>query len=172
MRLLLALVMMLVTAAPARPMDPVIGPMMADVQFGVFCALTPTGRAAAPGTLSGWIHQIDGPFAFDWPGQNRVPARIGIAFGVIATAAPDGFVADAEIRVFRPGATTPETWQSSFGDQEPSLAFFRFDRPDELIPGRWAFEASQAGNRLYRVEFEVLPPAESAGVAAACGAVS
>lgn len=76
------------------------------------------------------------------------------------------------MRVYRPGGDQPETWDSSFGDRAPSRAFFRFDHEAELIPGLWRFEAWDGQNRLYAVEFYVVPAASAPEIINACGAVS
>jgi Domain of unknown function (DUF3859) len=109
---------------------------------------------------------------FDWPSQRRVPASLGVAFGVKAQTAPGTEVPVAEMRVFRPDQPQPDIWYSSFGDSAPSFAFFRFDREAELVPGPWAFEAWDGGERLYRVEFEVVPADQAIGIVSACDGVS
>ncbi|MGL5012488.1 MAG: hypothetical protein ACRC6I_21685, partial [Paracoccaceae bacterium] len=85
---------------------------------------------------------------------------------------PGQFIGGVEIRVYRPGRPTPETWDTTYNDTDPGISFFRFDTADELIPGLWAFEAWQADTRLYRVEFDVIPPDQIPGIADACGATA
>lgn len=169
----LALALLLILAAPLRagPAAPETSAEVASLRVGVFCALQAMGQRPAPGTLSGWIHVPDGEIDFHWPERQVVPAEIGIAFGVKSRLAP-GLVLSGEMRVFRPGATVPETWESSFTDLGDQFGFFRFDREDELLPGIWRFEAWAGEQWLYSVEFEVVPAAALPEIAQACGAVS
>lgn len=166
--LLLALAGGPVTAEPARPAP---GPLVATLKVGVFCALQAMDQRPAPGTLSGWIHVPDGIIDFHWPDRRVVPAAIGLAFGVKSQMAP-GIFATGEMRVYRPGSSTPETWESGFSDTGEQFAFFRFDREDELIPGLWRFEAWEGDTRLYSAEFEVVPAAALPEIVNACGAIS
>jgi len=155
----------------ADPAPPVIDPSVAALQLGVFCALQEMNQRPAPGTLSGWIHVPEGEIDFHWPDRQIVPAQIGLAFGVKSRMTP-GVFASGEMRVYRPGRTTPETWDSTFTDLSDQFGFFRFDREDELIPGTWRFEAWAGETRLYAVEFEVAPTAALPRIAQACGAIS
>ena len=155
----------------AEPALPQTDPQVARLSFGVFCALQAMDQRPAPGTLSGWIHVPDGAIEFHWPDRQIVPAAIGLAFGVKSQMAP-GVFASGEMRVYRPGATRPETWESSFSDSGEQFGFFRFDRPDELIAGIWRFEAWEGETRLYAVEFEIVPAAALPEIVNACGATS
>lgn len=155
----------------ADPAPPVTDPSVAALKVGVFCALQEMNQRPAPGTLSGWIHVPEGEIDFHWPDARVVPAQIGLAFGVKSRMAA-GVFASGEMRVYRPGRTTPETWDSSFTDLSDQFGFFRFDREDELIPGTWRFEAWTGETQLYAVEFEVVPPATLPQIAQACGAIS
>ncbi|MFN4204655.1 MAG: hypothetical protein ACK4GM_16550 [Tabrizicola sp.] len=168
-----ALILFLALSAPlcAEPAAPQSGPEVVSLQVGVFCALQAMDQRPAPGTLSGWIHVPDGEIDFHWPDRQVVPAQIGLAFGVKSRLAP-GLFLSGEMRVFRPGRTEPETWESSFTDLGDQFGFFRFDREDELLPGIWRFEAWAGEKRLYSVDFEVVPAAALPEIAQACGAVS
>lgn len=170
-RLALALILALTAPLRAEPAAPQAGPMVASLRVGVFCALQAMNQRPAPGTLSGWIHVPEGEIDFHWPDAQVVPAQIGLAFGVKSRLAP-GLFLPGEMRVYRPGATTPETWESSFTDLSDQFGFFRFDREDELLPGIWRFEAWAGSDQLYSVEFEVVPTAALPGMAQACGAIS
>lgn len=167
------LVLALLTATPlcADPAPPQAGPEVASLTVGVFCALQAMDQRPAPGTRSGWIHVPDSEIDFHWPGRQVVPAQIGLAFGVKSRLAP-GLFLTGEMRVYAPGASTPETWESTFTDLSDQFGFFRFDREDELIPGIWRFEAWSGGQRLYQVQFEVVPAAALPDIAQACGAIS
>ncbi len=164
--------LLLATAAVAKPAAPNFAPPIAAIEFGVFCTIKTTGQTEAPGTASGFIHTTDSVPAFDWPRQTTLPASIGLAFGVKAGTVSGSIVAGAEIRVFRPHQPNPDFWTSDFYDTEQSFAFFRFDTAEELIPGTWVFEAWDGAKRLYRVEFEVVPYDQAPGIAQACGGTS
>lgn len=170
-RLVLALLIALSAPARAEPRPPWASPTVAALKVGVFCALQAMDQRPAPGTLSGWIHVPEGEIDFHWPDRQVVPAHIGIAFGVKSRLAAGMFLS-GEMRVYRPGATTPEVWDSSFTDLGDQIGFFRFDREDELIAGTWRFEAWAGPDRLYAVEFEVVPAASLPEIAQACGAIS
>jgi hypothetical protein len=118
------------------------------------------------------IHTVADDPAFHWPGQRTVPASLGLAFGVKSQSLHGTTLPFAEMHVFRPGDSIPDIWNSAISDTAPSFAFFRFDVTEELIPGIWAFEAWDAGKRLYRVEFEVVSADQGVGIAAACGGTS
>jgi hypothetical protein len=169
---LLALLALTALPAVADPAPPRTAPVVAGLEVGVFCALEAMGRAPAPGTRTGWIHVPDREITFHWPDQQIVPASIGLAFGVSAQLAPGEQIANAEIRVYQPGSQTPEIWGSNFYDIEPSVSFFRFDHPHELIQGLWRFEAWDGAILLYSVEFEVVPAEAIPKITQACGAVS
>ena len=170
-RLALALLMALTAQVRADPAAPQAGPEVASLKVGVFCALQDMDQRPAPGTLSGWIHVPEGEIDFHWPDRQVVPAQIGLAFGVKSRLS-SGLFLSGEMRVYRPGAAAPETWESSFTDLSDQFGFFRFDREDELIPGTWRFEAWSGADRLYAVEFEVVPAAALPEIAQACGAIS
>jgi hypothetical protein len=159
--------------ALAEPAKPQFVPEIASLEVGIFCALQAMDRMPAPGTASGWLHVPTSDVTFHWPDRQVVPASIGLAFGVRATGA-SGFVSSnrAQVRVTRPGLATPDVWDSGISDAGAALAFFRFDTPDELLPGLWTFEAWDGETLLYRVEFEVVPAAAIPEITDACGATS
>lgn len=156
----------------ADPAPPVLGPAVADLQVGVFCASQAMEQHPAPGTLSGWIHVPANEIAFQWPDRQVVPASLGLAFGVKARLASGVEVPQADMRVYRPGLTIPDRWTTSFGDLTRTSAFFRFDRPEELIPGLWRVEAWDGPTQIYAVDFQVVPADALPGIVAACGTLS
>jgi hypothetical protein len=169
---LLAVLMVWCSAGLAKPALPVQSDRIAEIEFGLFCAISVTGQSAAAGTASGWIHLVEDVPAFHWPGQRRVPAVLGLAFGVRARTTAGLALPDAEMRVFRPDRPAPDVWSSGISDASPSLAFFRFDTEQELVPGLWSFEAWSGETRLYRVEFDVVPARAGDPIAQACGGTS
>jgi hypothetical protein len=156
----------------AEPAPPAKIDAIAALELGVFCAYQSMDRAPAPGTATGWIHVPREDVAFHWPEVQVVPATLGIAFGVKATGARGWATAVGEARVYRPGSKVPEMWASDISEHGGTIAFFRFDRPDELITGTWAIEGWDRGQMLYRVEFRVVPPGAAPGIAGACDATS
>lgn len=169
----LALLPLSAAANPgSEPPPPELSAAVSHLEWGIFCAGQAMDRAPAPGTETGWIHVPRDEITFHWPDEQTVPAVIGLAFGVKATGKPGWATAAAEVRVHRPGRTAPETWASDISDVGPTLAFFRFDRADELTPGRWAIEGWNGDTRLYRVEFLVVPAETRPGIAASCNATS
>lgn len=165
--------MLALVAGPAwsDPAPPAPGPLVASLRVGVFCALQAMDQQPAPGTLSGWIHVPAGDITFHWPDRQVVPASIGLAFGVRSRLVPGSFLS-GEMRVYRPGSVMPEVWDSTFSDLSDQIAFFRFDRTDELIQGIWRFEAWEGETLLYSAEFEVVPAAALPDIVRACGAIS
>ncbi|MGA0540320.1 hypothetical protein [Neotabrizicola sp. VNH66] len=178
MRHMLALILSAALALPAaagpgsEPAPPVVVAEVARLEWGVFCALQAMDRAPAPGTASGWIHVPKGEVSFHWPDRQVVPAALGLAFGVKVTGAKGWETAVGEVRVYRPGRTTPESWASDISSLGATLAFFRFDTESELVPGTWVIEGWDRDRRLYRVEFEVVPGAAVPEITNACGATS
>ncbi len=158
--------------AGATPAPPAKLEEIARLELGVFCAYQAMDRAPAPGTASGWIHVPREEVAFHWEDQQVVPATIGIAFGIKATGTPGWATAVGEARVYRPGSRVPEMWASDISEHGGTLAFFRFDRPEELVTGTWVIEGWDRDRLLYRVEFRVVPPEALPGIAGACDATS
>lgn len=158
--------------AVAEPAAPSIGPSVDHLEVGVFCAMQAMGQAPAPGTLSGWLHVPDHDVIFHWPDRQIVPAALGLAFGTRVQMAPGITIPFGEMRVYRPGSPDPETWGTNFNDLGETLAFFRFDREDELISGIWRFEGWDGPQQLFSVEFEVVPATDLPEIADTCGAVS
>jgi hypothetical protein len=162
----------LATSALAEPPLPVHSVEIAALEVGVFCALQPMDSMPAPDTASGWIHVPTSEIQFHWPDRQVVPAAIGLAFGVKATGQEPWSSVDAEARVTRPGRAAPETWKTGISYVGNSIAFFRFDTPDELIPGKWTIEVWDGETRLYHAEFEVVPAASLPDLVDACNATS
>ncbi len=175
MRALILPAILAVTPALAEPAPPFAAPGVLQLDWGIFCSGEAMDRAVAPDTDSGFIHVPRRSLSFHWPGARRVPAALGLAFGVEAMAQPGG-AEPVEIRVFHPGRALPERWDSTLSDTAASLVFFRFDRPDELTPGIWTIEAhAGAGDDtglLYRVEFEIVPAEALPEIVHACGATA
>jgi len=150
-------------AAPAAPEAPWHDPALLDAfGFGLICADESGVREPAPGTIAGYIDIYAGDPWIARPTQ-LVPAVQGLAFGVIAQAGagmPEGAVT---VRMthppMAPSGQSVETWESGFGTGVASANFFRFDIPEERVPGLWTMESFVDGRPVYRVTFEVVDPA-------------
>ena len=143
---------------------------------GVYCAPEgPTQKVPAPGTVLGYIQTSDA-------GTNasvvttRVPAALGIAFGVSLRARPDQGEFNAQFRVSHPtaipGKRITESWTTVFSPAAPSLNRFRFEFDDELNIGLWLMEVYHGETLLFRQGFEVVPSAAAADIMAQCSGVA
>lgn len=141
---------------------------IANLQFGVFCALQPMNSVPAPDTAAGWVHSPIAGVNFHWKTQ-MVPANKSIGFGVSAHARSRD-ISDATITVTHPKikGQTQDSWPTGFSSSTLTTDFYRFDFDYELKPGLWTIQAHKDGKVLYLVEFQVVSPAELPEIAAAC----
>jgi len=149
-----------------------ISPLVASVASGVICAPPTTGTAPAPGTVAGTTHLIDIEPAFV-SHKRRVPAVLGIGFGVKAQAADIGGIPDITMTITHPEMGTSRATSQSFGSRisgdKPALTFYQFDFDYELVTGFWQMEAARGTDVFYRTTFEVVAPNEVPELAAICG---
>ena len=122
-----------------------------------------TGRhEPAPGTRLGYVNLVDGEIMVGLA-TGRVPAIPGLAFGVLATVADAGAAAGVTIIVTHPPmgteGSTRDIWTSDFFAGSPTASFFRFEYPDELVPGDWTLQAVAGDRVLYTARFQVVVPA-------------
>ncbi|QBY02301.1 DUF3859 domain-containing protein [Rhodophyticola sp. CCM32] len=165
--------------ALAQPDDdnPVIGPGIARLEYGVYCAQEPDATEEAPGTAAGVVNLVSEIPAIRWP-QFQVPADIGIGFGVIIETGDDRVLDPVIITVTHPpfpdSGIEVEQWLTRIDGQSPSLHGFSFEYEAERVPGDWTFSASYKGQELYHVTFQVLPGTAMPEFALTCmgGAVS
>ena len=147
-----------------------ISTQIAQFEAGVICAPPTTGVSKAPDTVAGTTHliEVDPPFVSL---KRRVPAVIGIGFGVKAVGVTD--IEAVSITVSHPkmgdAGTTRQSYESHISGVGPSLAFYQFDFDYELRVGVWQIEARQGDTVLYRADFDVLPPAQVPELAGVCG---
>jgi len=145
---------------------------MISLETGVICAPPSVGTTPAPGTVAGTTHIIEDepPFVSR---NNRVPAVLGIGFGVKSMADAVEGIANVTMTITHPPMgpmrATSQSFQSSITGLDPSLTFYQFDFDYELLPGIWQIQAEKDGIILYRTTFEVLPPAKVPELAAICG---
>ncbi|MEJ6399298.1 DUF3859 domain-containing protein [Yoonia sp. 208BN28-4] len=170
--LLVALALPFAANAQTGPQPDKISPAMASVETGVICAPPATGEVEAPGTVAGTTHLIadEPPFVST---ARRVPAVLGIGFGIKSQSIDSGGISDVVMRITHPpmgdAGVTAQTFTSSISGIDPSLTFYQFDFDYELLPGIWQMEASSNGTVLYRTTFEVVTPDQIPELASICG---
>ena len=145
---------------------------IAKLEAGVVCPPPAVGTSPAPGTVAGSTHIIEEepPFVSN---SQRVPAVIGIGFGVKALATDAAGLDGVTIVVTHPamgaGSVQSQQFTTRISGLGPSITFYQFDYAYELLPGPWQMIAVRDGQVLYTVGFEVVPPAAMPELAAVCG---
>lgn len=150
-------------AAPPTYEDPIVG-----IDYGIFCDGVDGERVPAPDTELGYIEIAPEQVEISLVRQ-KLPAEIGLAFGVIPHVSRDVAVL---IKVHRPGRPTPESWESTLWKDNPGPSYFTFDYPHEQVPGLWALEAWEGDHRLYRVEYLITPPGSDPALTGLCQLMS
>lgn len=139
--------------------------------YGVYCTEAPIELEEAPGTAAGVVNimpQLPQMLAE----TTLVPAQIGIGFGVLVDPRSGlGFdVVDVTIThpPYRDSEVEVERWVTTLEADATGLIGFSFEMDSELVTGPWSFEARQDGDLLFRIDFEVVPPALLLDLAQAC----
>ncbi|MDQ7070893.1 MAG: DUF3859 domain-containing protein [Rhodobacterales bacterium] len=144
---------------------------IAEIEVGLICFVEVTGTEPAPDTILGEINRIANDPVINWYGT-RVPAILGLTFGIKTRAVEGGDMMDVEILThhppFGPQNTTVERWSSDILAGDLTTRAFTFDFPYEMATGPWVFEAYDNGTLLYRVEFDVVPTAQAPLQSAIC----
>lgn len=157
-------------AAPQAVAEVVVGPGVAWLVQGLFCAPAETGRRAAPDTMSGWIHVPDAPVAMVAEGT-VAPAALGMGFGVRFQLLGTG-IAALRYEVRHPpmgaGGVTAQSWESVSTVGAEDAIFFQFDVPEELVTGPWEFRAYEGGRELFRAPFTVVEAGAAPDLLALC----
>lgn len=171
MRRLFTMVLALLIGGAAMAQD-MLAPGLVLDSYGVYCG--PEGekqKQAAPGTVLGYIH-VTNTDTTATVQTTRVPAALGLSFGVALSLAEAQGVRAVEFRVnhptARPGERITERWSAQLSDAGPSLNRFAFDYPEELNPGLWVMEVAQAGEVVFRKSFNVVAPEAAADVLSQC----
>lgn len=154
--------------AAADPAPPSFDDPIIQLEYGVFCDGSDGERIPAPDTELGYIELAPDKVEINLIRQ-KLPAEIGLAFGVIPHTSRD---VNATIKVHRPDRAIPESWDSTIWKDSPGPTYFTFDFPQEQVPGLWALEAWEGDHRLYRVEYLVTPPGSDAGLTGLCQLMS
>lgn len=147
-------------------------PDLISLEAGVVCPPPAVGTAPAPGTVAGTTHIIEEepPFVST---ARRVPAVIGIGFGIKALAADDFGMEDVTVVVTHPPMGPDHVQTQQFGTRisgiSPSITFYQFDYDYELITGQWKMVAIRENRVLYSVTFDVLPASAVPELASICG---
>lgn len=145
---------------------------IAELQVGVICSPPSTGEAIAPGTVAGTTHLIadNPPFIAR---TNRVPAVLGVGFGVKSMTSDSAGLTDVTFTITHPPmgpqSATSQSFNTSISGTGLSLTFYQFDFDYELLPGFWQMAASKDGALLFRTTFEILAPQAMPELAQVCG---
>lgn len=145
--------------------------LFATLGAGIICADPPSEQQPAPDTISGFVDLVGGTVYLGRPAL-RVPALPGLAFGVAGQVVPLSGAQGVTINVthppMAPNGVTRQSWTSDFLPGSTTANFFRFDLPEERVPGRWTMQAVLDGQVLYEARFDVVDPARMPGFADPC----
>jgi hypothetical protein len=170
MRHLIAAVLFIILALPARA-EITRGADVLALTAGVICAPEAIGFRDAPDTILGRTHILDQmpPFAAE---TLTVPAVLGVGFGVRVQATEDMGTDPLIVTLTHPpmgeGGVQQQSFNSTISGLDPTMAFYQFDYPYELVTGQWTFEGHRGGDLVYRVIFSVVPPQAVPELAAIC----
>ncbi len=136
--------------------------LVASLKVGLICSLHSQGSLAAPETELGSITRIGQPPEIVWQGT-RIPAVMGLAFGVVAQAIGPEPIADLRLTIRHPPflgtGTNRQAWAMDILPGVATGNVYSFDFPHELVTGTWTFESrAPDGALIYRVAFQVVPP--------------
>lgn len=164
----------LVLALPAIAQDlpnPYKSDQLDSLVYGVYCAEGPIDLEEAPDTAAGVVNIVPGIPEMRAV-TTLVPAQIGIAFGVVVEARDGLYLDPAMVTITHPPypdtGIEVERWITSIDGDGPGLVGFSFEVESELVTGRWTFEAEHQGELLFRIDFEVVPPALLPDLAQGC----
>lgn len=133
---------------------------VALVDFGVICQVTTDGEREAPLTEAGVVRLVDQWMPFDVR-VARVPAHIGLSFGLRLLLDPDGVSNGTRIVVIHPPmgprGVTVESWSAPLQPGVPNLNLFTFEEEYEMVQGRWKIRVMDATGVLFEQVFDVLP---------------
>ncbi len=170
MRHLIAVLLLVTLALPARA-GITRGADVLALTAGVICAPEATGFRDAPDTILGRTHILDRMPAFAAE-TLTVPAVLGVGFGVRVQAAEGMGTDPLIVTLTHPpmgeAGVQRQSFDSTISGQDPSMAFYQFDYPYELVTGQWTLEGHRGGDLVYRVVFDVVPPQAVPELAGLC----
>ncbi|MES9994932.1 DUF3859 domain-containing protein [Desulfovibrio aminophilus] len=144
--------------------DAVGEPSARIVEFGVYDVVSsPVDQS---GAVSGTANAVRGLRLLQ--GTDRVPARVGVNFGMRFQLIGSAAAYPIETRVVYPKAmVNPETGRSAtvetFGAEikpGPNYHGFTFEHEWELLPGVWRFQIYSRGRLLLEKAFTVYRPGD------------
>ena len=144
---------------------PASSPTVQITNFGIYCSPEIKERQEAPETSLGYIEVFSGMPEIRYQ-QQKVPARLGVSFGVVIASAKD--MSGVRVETWRPGQETPDIYYTDYTAGGTSMRGFTFDFKEELLLGVWRMEAWEGDTRLYSVEFDVVAPSTLPGIGSDC----
>ena len=136
------------------------------VNCGEISAQKQAGTTSAPNTELGYVgimHELDSP-KFK-PGCPKINAQPGTRFGVqlLVSAQSGQSIVPLTTRVYHPPIENPETgrsttmdeWASPMNAGIPRYSGWSFEKPWELVPGRWRIEVMDRGVVIAAQDFDV-----------------
>jgi hypothetical protein len=169
--------------ALALPLAALAGPALAQadvtadpgsftrIEAGILCVDGQGHHEPAPDTRLGYVNIVDGDIVLGLAAR-RVPAIPGLAFGVVAMVAESGGTAGVSIIVTHPPmgneGSTRDVWQNDFVTGAQTASFFRFEFPEEQVPGEWTIQAVSDSRVFYTARFQVVDPAAMPGFVNPC----
>lgn len=158
-------------AAQTVPADQT-SPSVLSFEAGIICAVAPDRIDEAPDTVSGTKHVVEErpPFVSN---SRRVPAVLGVGFGVSAQAVSPNGISNVTMVVTHPPFTGSDATRQSLPTRipggEPGITFYQFDYDYELALGHWRLTTlSPEGEVLFSVPFEVVPARAVPDLARVC----
>lgn len=161
-----------VMAMGQTAVDDTVSALIVSHEAGIVCSPPTVGTSPAPDTLAGETHLIANDPPFVSTGR-RVPAVLGIGFGVKSQALVPTGIADVTMTITHPEMgelnATSQTYQTRISGADTSLTFYQFDFDYEMVLGRWQMQATQGDTLLYSTSFDVVSPSEVPELARICG---
>lgn len=120
-------------------------------------------RLTAPGTTEGSVGTVHDTTVF--PGGTDLCAQVGTSFGmhVLVHSAIADWITPLVTRVTHPPITDPvtskqttvEEWDSPMDSGTPRYAGWAFEKPAELVPGRWRIDILRDGVAVAGRDFTI-----------------
>lgn len=158
MKLILPLIL---SACPALADEYRAKPEIIVGEIGLHCPYEIASRTAAPDTVIGTVDTIAGR-ASAVQLTHTVPAILGLAFGVQLKLIPGASYNDVQVLVTHPpmgeDGTTSQSWSTDTQSAGWTVNMYRFDFPQELLPGTWNISLVGDGRVVFSTDFNVIAP--------------